>query len=151
MGLKFYYSSTNKGWAPIKTDRRNIDMKIAFPVEQDHGLESPVYGHFGSAPLFMVLDSGNGEFQAIGNTDAHHTHGQCQPIKALGGTAVDMVVVGGIGAGALIKLQGLGIRVFRAIQGSVNDNLELLKSGKLPEFAANMTCAGHQDGHGCHH
>ncbi len=126
-------------------------MKIAFPVEENIGLESPVYGHFGSAPLFVVLDSTSGDFQALGNTDAHHIHGQCQPIKALGGTPVDLVVVGGIGAGALIKLQGLGIRVFRAVEGSVKDNLELLNSGKLPEFAADMTCAGHHGGHGCHH
>lgn len=126
-------------------------MKIAFPVTEDRGLESPVYGHFGSAPHFVVLDSGNGAFEAIGNTDAHHEHGQCQPIKALGGTAVDLVVVGGIGAGALLKLQSQGIKVFRAVEGNVMENLELLKSGKLPEFLVNMTCAGHQGGSGCHH
>jgi len=126
-------------------------MRIAFPVQEDRGLESPVYGHFGSAPLFVVLDSGSGAFQSIGNTDAHHMHGECQPIKALGGTPVDLVVVGGIGAGALMKLQGLGIKVFRAIEGSVNENLELLNSNKLPEFVVDMTCAGHHGGQGCHH
>ncbi|HSO72584.1 MAG TPA: NifB/NifX family molybdenum-iron cluster-binding protein [Thermodesulfobacteriota bacterium] len=126
-------------------------MRIAFPVTEDRGMDSPVYGHFGSAPLFIVLDSTNGALESLGNTDAHHTHGQCQPIKALGGTPVDQVVVGGIGGGALMKLQGLGIKVFRAVEGSVLENLELLKSGKLPEFAVNMTCAGHQGGQGCHH
>lgn len=126
-------------------------MKIAFPVTEDRGLESPVYSHFGSAPHFVVLDSGSGAFEALGNTDAHHEHGQCQPLKALGGTAVDLVVVGGIGAGALLKLQSQGIKVFRAVEGNVMENLELLKSGKLPEFLVNMTCAGHQGGSGCHH
>jgi predicted Fe-Mo cluster-binding NifX family protein len=128
-----------------------LKMRIAFPVTEDQGLNSPVYGHFGSAPQFVVLDSGSGGFEAIRNTDAHHEHGQCQPIKALGGTNVDLVVVGGIGAGALMKLQSQGIRVFRAVEGNVRENLELLKSGKLPEFAANMTCAGHNGGHGCAH
>jgi predicted Fe-Mo cluster-binding NifX family protein len=126
-------------------------MKIAFPVEKDQGLESTVYGHFGSAPHFMVLDIDSGSLKAINNSDAHHEHGQCQPIRALGGNPVDMVVVGGIGAGALMKLQSEGIRVFRAVEGNVSDNLALLKSGKLPEFAANMTCAGHDGGHGCVH
>jgi len=126
-------------------------MKIAFPVTEDQGLDSPVYGHFGSAPTFVVLDISGGGFEAIHNTDAHHEHGQCQPVKALGGTAVDLVVVGGIGAGALMKLQSQGIRVFRAVEGNVGENLELLKTGKLPEFAANMTCAGHDGGHGCVH
>lgn len=126
-------------------------MRIAFPVKEDQGLESPVYSHFGSAPHFVVLDNDSGTFEAIKNSDAHHEHGQCQPIRALGGTAVEMVVVGGIGAGALMKLQNQGIRVFRAVEGNVSENLELLKSGKLPEFALNMACAGHKDGHGCLH
>ncbi|MEW6187102.1 MAG: NifB/NifX family molybdenum-iron cluster-binding protein [Thermodesulfobacteriota bacterium] len=126
-------------------------MRIAFPVEDNQGLESPVYSHFGSAPHFMVLDVDSGALEAVTNSDAHHEHGQCQPIRALGGTPVDMVVVGGIGAGALMKLQNEGIRVFRAVEGNVSENLELLKSGKLPEFAANMTCAGHDGGHGCMH
>ena len=126
-------------------------MRIAFPVLENRGLESPVYSHFGSAPLFVILDSGSGEVQALGNNDAHHAHGQCQPIKALGGTPVDMVVVGGIGAGALMKLQSQGIKVFRAVEGSVQENLQLLNLGKLPQFMADMTCAGHQNGHGCHH
>lgn len=126
-------------------------MRIAFPVIEDRGLESLVYSHFGSAPLFMVLDSSTDALEALNNTDAHHIHGQCQPLKALGGTAVDMVVVGGIGAGALMKMQGQGIRVFRAVEGSVAENLDLLKSGRLPEFSANMTCAGHHGGSGCVH
>jgi predicted Fe-Mo cluster-binding NifX family protein len=141
-----------KGKGPFKyLSSEELNMRIAFPVQEDRGLESPVYGHFGSAPLFMVLDSANGSFKSIGNTDAHHVHGQCQPIKALGGTPVDLVVVGGIGAGALMKLQNLGIKVFRAVEGSVEENFNLLKSNQLPEFVANMTCAGHQGGHGCHH
>ena len=126
-------------------------MKIAFPVQSDRGMESPVFGHFGSAPLFMIFNNTDTVLEAIGNTDAHHVHGQCQPIKALGGSEVDMVVVGGIGAGALMKLQSQGIRVFRAIEGSVKDNLELLQSGKLVEFSNNMTCGGHGNGNECHH
>jgi predicted Fe-Mo cluster-binding NifX family protein len=126
-------------------------MRIAFPVQEDQGLESSVFGHFGSAPLFMIFNSTDTILKAVGNTDAHHIHGQCQPIKALGGSEVDMVVVGGIGAGALMKLQSQGIRVFRAVEGSIKDNLELLQSGKLPEFSGTMTCGGHGNGNECHH
>jgi predicted Fe-Mo cluster-binding NifX family protein len=126
-------------------------MKIAFPVQTDEGLESQVYGHFGSAPSFVILDSTSGDFETIGNSDAQHEHGQCQPMKALAGNAVDAVVVGGIGGGALMGLQAQGVRVFRAVEGSVKENLEFIKSGKLPEFSANMTCAGHGDQGGCRH
>jgi len=126
-------------------------MKIAFPVQVDEGLESQVYGHFGSAPSFVILDSASGEYQTINNTDAHHAHGQCQPMKALAGNPVDAVVVGGIGGGALMSLQSQGVRVFRAVEGSVKQNLEFIRSGKLPEFSVNMTCAGHHGQGGCEH
>ena len=127
-------------------------MKIAFPVEQAQGLESQVYSHFGSAPCFVVLDSDSGDHRIIENMDLHHNHGQCQPMKALSGNAVDAVVVGGIGGGALMGLQAQGVRVFRAVEGNVKENFEFMKAGKLPEFALNMTCAGHHGGEGgCHH
>jgi len=126
-------------------------MKIAFPVQVDQGLDSQVYGHFGSAPSFVILDSASGQLETVGNSDAHHAHGQCQPMKALAGNAVDAVVVGGIGGGALMRLQAQGVRVFRAVEGSVKQNLEYMTSGKLPEFSANMTCVGHQGGGGCAH
>jgi len=125
-------------------------MRLAFPVQEDQGLESPVYTHFGSAPYFVVLDSGSGMCQTINNMDLHHSHGQCQPMKALSGNPVDAVVVGGIGGGALMGLQAQGVRVFRAVEGTVKENLEFMKEGKLPEFAANMTCAGHHGQGGCH-
>ncbi|RME41495.1 MAG: diguanylate cyclase, partial [Deltaproteobacteria bacterium] len=32
-------------------------MKVCFPVNNDQGLESEVYGHFGSAPAFVVVDT----------------------------------------------------------------------------------------------
>jgi predicted Fe-Mo cluster-binding NifX family protein len=126
-------------------------MKVAFPVQQDQGLESAVYGHFGSAPCFVIVESETGSFETLDNKDMHHSHGQCQPMKALAGNAVDAVVVGGIGAGALRKLQADGVRVFRAVEGSLQENLEFIKAGKLPEFVMNMTCAEHHGQESCVH
>jgi predicted Fe-Mo cluster-binding NifX family protein len=126
-------------------------MKIAFPVMVDLGLKSSVYGHFGSASGFLVVDTDSSEALGVKNEDEHHAHGKCQPLKALGGTRVDAVVVGGIGYGALSQLQVQGIKVFRAVEGTVKENLSLLEAGRLPEFSINMTCAGHHSGGGCEH
>jgi predicted Fe-Mo cluster-binding NifX family protein len=126
-------------------------MKIAFPVQQDQGFESQVYGHFGTATYFVIVDSETGVHETSTNNDVHHLHGQCQPMKALAGNPVDAVVVGGIGGGALMRLQSQGVRVFRAVEGSVKQNLEFIKTGKLPEFSVNMTCAGHHGEGGCQH
>jgi predicted Fe-Mo cluster-binding NifX family protein len=124
-------------------------MKIAFPTQVDHGLDSSVFGHFGSAPYFVLVDSASGKFETMVNLDQIHTHGNCQPLAALGSRVVEAVVVGGIGGGALRKLIAAGVKVYRGVEGNVKENLELMKSGALPEFTMNMTCAGHGAEGGC--
>ena len=126
-------------------------MLIAFPTQDNRGMESPVYGHFGSAPHFIIVDTENGAFESAGNPDMHHQHGQCQPLAALAGKTVDAVIVGGIGAGALHKLNAAGIRVYRAVEGKVSDNVALLAKGLLPLFTMDHTCAGHSTGGLCAH
>jgi predicted Fe-Mo cluster-binding NifX family protein len=126
-------------------------MKICFPAENLQGLESPVYGHFGSAPGFVIVETDTMQVEEITNLDQHHAHGMCQPLVAIGGQKVDGVVVGGIGMGALMKLQAQGVSVYRALQGTVRQNLDLIQEGKLPQFTADHTCAGHAGGGGCAH
>ena len=125
-------------------------MKICFPTETLQGLESQVYEHFGSAPGFVIVDTGSKSVEEINNSDLHHAHGMCQPLKALGARQVDAVAVGGIGVGALMKLQAQGIRVFRVTQGTVGQNVQFILKNNLPEFDASFTCAGHT-GDGCAH
>ncbi|MFP5213758.1 MAG: NifB/NifX family molybdenum-iron cluster-binding protein [Acidobacteriota bacterium] len=126
-------------------------MKVCFPTETLQGLDSQVYGHFGSAPGFVIVETQSLDVTEIKNNDQHHAHGMCQPMKALGGQQVDAIVVGGIGMGALMKLQAQGIRTYRAMQGTVRDNIDLILGGRLPEFQPGMTCAGHSHGGGCAH
>ena len=125
-------------------------MKIAFPVQEDMGLESTLYGHFGSAPHFVVVDSDTRTVAALPNRDLEHEHGACRPLEALG-TAVDAVVAGGIGGGALAGLHAAGVKVYRGVEGTVRENLEMFKAGHLPEFTPDHTCAGHGQGEGCVH
>lgn len=125
-------------------------MKIAFPSEISKGLESPVFNHFGSANFFILVDSENDEFETVLNQDLDHQHGKCQPLKALGGKNVDAVVVGGIGGTAMTKLKKSGAVIYKAVAGTVKENLELLKSGKLVEFMPFDVCQSHGGG-GCDH
>ncbi len=126
-------------------------MRVCFPTEVLQGLDSPVYGHFGSAPGFVIVETDDMGVTEINNSDMHHAHGMCQPLKALGGHSVDAIVVGGIGGGALAKLQAQGISVYRALEGSVRENLNFIQSGKLPQFLMEHTCGGHHGGGGCGH
>lgn len=124
-------------------------MKVCFPVKSNEGMSSMPYNHFGSAPEFVICDLESNEVKAIGNGDLGHEHGKCQPIKALSGEIVDAVVVGGIGKGAIIKLNSMGIKVYQAIEGTIEDNINLLKNGELKEFDSNHTC--NHDGCSHHH
>jgi predicted Fe-Mo cluster-binding NifX family protein len=126
-------------------------MKVCFPVENNQGLASAVFGHFGSAPLFVVVDTETGQVAEVINRDLHHAHGACSPVKALGGHTVDAVVVGGIGGGALNGLSRAGIRVYRAGGPTIAENVTRLRDGGLTQWAPGETCGGHGHGHGCSH
>lgn len=127
-------------------------MKIALPTQENKGMESPVYGHFGSAPYFVIVDTGQNSFEVVSNGNREHLHGQCQPLAALGSKSVDAVVAGGIGPGALAGLRAAGIRVYRGVEGTVRENLALIRAGRLPEFGADDVCPHHHGGHGrCAH
>lgn len=126
-------------------------MKVCFPSQKDAGLESLVYNHFGSAPMFIVVDTVTNIVSKVTNEDQHHTHGTCNPIKALGSEAVDAVVVGGIGGGALNRLTQMGIKVYRSEGATVKENLALLSAAQLAEYSPQACCGGHGQATGCAH
>ncbi len=132
-------------------------MKVCFPVGENQGLASQVFNHFGSAPKFVIVDIVTSEFLSISNSDKVHQHGACNPVAGLDGHHVDAIVVGGIGRGALHKLNSAGIRAFKANGGSISENIDMLKLGTLAEYLPGHTCGGHghshSDGHdhGCSH
>lgn len=125
-------------------------MKICFPVAQNQGLASPIYGHFGSATQFVLVDTESGDLLAIDNRDKQHVHGACNALKALAGNPVDAVVVAGIGGGALAMLNRAQIKVFTAQAPTVGENVALFKSGAFREIVP-QGCGGHGQGHGCAH
>lgn len=126
-------------------------MKICFPVQKDEGLSSTVYKHFGSAPLFLIFDTKTNSLSAVSNRDQHHVHGACNPMQALDNQKVDALVVGGIGAGALTRLNQMGIRVHRAQAETIVENISKLNTRTLPELTLQGCCGGHSYDGGCAH
>jgi predicted Fe-Mo cluster-binding NifX family protein len=118
-------------------------MKVGFAVQVNQGLDSVVYNHFGSAPAFVIVDTELKQVSSLDNTNAHHVHGACNPIMALGGNTIDAMVVGGIGAGAIRKLNAMGVRVYRAGAVTINENLALLDEDRLQEVSMNDSCREH--------
>lgn len=122
-------------------------MKVCIPVKENKGLDSIAYNHFGSAPFFLICDLEKDEIKVIQNEDLHHAHGMCQPLKALGGESVDAILVGGIGAGAIMKLGNQGIKAYKVANETVAKNIELFKKNELVEFSANNSCKHHDCSH----
>ncbi|NLP45038.1 MAG: diguanylate cyclase [Peptococcaceae bacterium] len=124
-------------------------MKICIPVEKNNGLESKIYNHFGSAPLFLIFDAETKELiKEINNGDLGHQHGMCQPMKALGGEQVNAVIVGGIGPGAIKGLNQQGIKAYKPKSPLISDNIELLKNNKLEQYTDIISC--NHNGNCCH-
>jgi predicted Fe-Mo cluster-binding NifX family protein len=126
-------------------------MKVCFPVQKDEGVGSTVYNHFGSAPMFVVVDTDANSKVTVNNQDQHHAQGACSPMKALNDQKVDAIVVGGIGAGALNGLNRMGIKVHRSQGATIRENIELIKNGTLAELTLQQCCGGHNNDGGCAH
>lgn len=122
-------------------------MNICIPVEEDNGLESQVCAHFGSAPAFMIVDTESGVCRAIANRNQHHAHGMCMPLAALQGEQIDGMVVGGIGMGALSKLNAASIGVYISEHSTVAETIAAFKAGALRLVQPHMACAHHGQGH----
>lgn len=119
-------------------------MKVCFAVQVNNGLESAVYDHFGSAPAFLIVDTDEGRIETVDNSNTHQVHGACNPATTLGGRRIDAMVVGGIGAGAIMKLNAMSIKIFSAGALKVGENIDLLKVNKLREIMPGDACGGHE-------
>lgn len=126
-------------------------MIIAVPIEKDEGLESRVCAHFGSAPAFLIIDTNTSACRAVQNINQHHAHGACLPLASLQGERLYGIVVGGIGAGALSRLNAAGLSVYLASAPTVAETISALKSGSLARVGPGMACGHHGQGHGCGH
>ena len=127
--------------------KENKAMKICIPIEEVNGLESVAYGHFGSAPYFLIYDFESKAFEILDNDHAKHEHGQCNPITPIKEKGVDTVIVAGMGARALMNLQSMSIRVFKIDEPKkISEIINNYDESLLEELSSN-NCCNH---HNCH-
>jgi len=126
-------------------------MTICIPIDEDHGLESAVSQHFGSALRYLIVDTRTGACRSIANEHRRGGRGMCQPLAAVRREPIDGVVVGDIGRRALQRLEDDGIRVFRAVPATVKETVAALEAGRLDAVTPADACAGHGHGHGHDH
>lgn len=123
-------------------------MRICIPVADDRGLESRVNPHFGSAPAYLIVDTGSKACQVLDNRHTQRDHGACAPIGLLTRHGVEAVVVGGIGRGALGKLEAAGVEVLSTAASTAAEVVAAFAAGTLQRVSLDAACA---HGHGTHH
>jgi predicted Fe-Mo cluster-binding NifX family protein len=128
-------------------------MKLCIPITTNAFLESEVSGHFGKAPMYLLVESDGAEVAGLLER-GERGGGQCAPVESMMAKGVDAVVCHGLGQGALARLREAGIRVYHTEGKTVSEVLTELEDGTLHEFAGEHACAGHhgqdhEHGH-CH-
>lgn len=121
-------------------------MRIVLPVGDDNGVDSEVFGHFGSAPFFAIFDTDSQNVVIIENKQSEHEHGSCMPVDALREHNAGAVLCKGMGMRAANHLIEAGIKPYLVDAVTVADAINKYKSLNVKLLDANNACQSH----GCH-
>ena len=110
-------------------------MKISIPVEEKD-LNAPVCPSFGRTPLFLMFDTENDGFVILDNSAAASQGGAgIQAAQMLSDNGVEVLITFRCGENAVEVLDAAGIKIYKAQDGSVNDNLTFYKDGRLKRLS----------------
>ncbi|MFX1368530.1 MAG: NifB/NifX family molybdenum-iron cluster-binding protein [Promethearchaeota archaeon] len=116
--------------------------KVAVPAETGQGLESPISGHFGQAPIFVLSTINDGKIEDVEIFD-NKSHSGCGGlIDTLAGKGVQVLITLGLGRRPYMMAQQAGIPVVRAIGLTVNEAIENYMKGRASLVRDNELCAG---------
>lgn len=124
-------------------------MLVCVPAADNGGMEAAVYDHFGSAPYFVLHDTGSEETEVIENRNSHHSHGTCHPMNQLARYKIDAVICAGMGRRAVEALSVEGVKVMTCDGGTVREAIDAMTEGKAEEIDPARACRGrgqHQTG-----
>lgn len=132
----------NEGENPRNGRRKN--MRIAVTYEN-----GTVFQHFGHAEQFKLYDVESGAVRASKVVETNGSgHGALAAF--LKGNGVDVLICGGIGAGAQNALREAGVQLYGGVTGSADEAVSALLNGTLAYNAA-VQCSHHDERHGADH
>jgi len=106
-------------------------------------LNAPVDPRFGRCANFIIVDTETMEFRVIPNMNASQMGGAgIQAAKDVISEGVKAVISGAIGPNAIDVFKSSGIEFYSAIRGSVMDNINAFKDGRL-QVMYGPTVPGH--------
>lgn len=101
-------------------------MRVGIPVRNGH-----IFGHFGQAQTFLLVDIENGEVANQLEVDASDTGGHAANVTFLKEQGVTHVIAMGIGDGALARFAALSIPVTVGVKGDPLEAAVQLAKGTL--------------------
>lgn len=111
-------------------------MKLAVTFENGN-----IFQHFGHTENFKIYDIENGVIKESRVVNSNGTgHGALAGF--LKNEGVDVLICGGIGAGAQTALANAGIRLYGGVSGSADEAADALLEDRL-EYDANVKCSHH--------
>ena len=127
-------------------------MIYCVPSETNQGIDAPVSDHFGRCAFFTIYNDETGETASVENRNTHDGHGECRPLDSISGYGVNAVLAGGMGRGAVTRLNADGIDVYRAegsqlLRLTVRHLIEAHRTGGLELFTPENACGGHAHHH----
>ena len=108
-------------------------MRVCIPTQGWKGLDDQVSEHFGRAQTFTIVDLETGKVEVVPNTGKHGGVGGKPSAQILVGLGIDVLICSGIGPRAISFLEGLGIKVYYGVFGTVRSVIESFKAGRLQE------------------
>ncbi len=115
-------------------------MKIAVTYENGE-----IFQHFGHTETFKIYDVEDGKIVRECVLDSNGSgHGALATL--LEGNGIDILICGGIGAGAQMALAQDGIKLYGGVSGSADDAVAALLAQKL-NYNPNVQCNHHGHEH----
>ena len=118
-------------------------MKIAVTYENGE-----IFQHFGHTEQFKVYEVENGKIVSEKILSSNGSgHGALATL--LSGNKVDILICGGIGAGAQIALAEMGIKLYGGVSGNADEAVKAFLEESLA-YNPNVKCDHHGEGHEHH-
>lgn len=113
-------------------------MRIAIPYE-----DGQVFQHYGKTQQFKLYDIIGGKIDAS-QVVPSNSSGHSALAGVLRSLGVDVVICGGIGAGAISSLKEQGIPAYGGVNGDADEVIDTLLQGKL-SYNPNPSCDEHDE------
>lgn len=116
--------------------------KIAVPAISEQGLDSPISGHFGHSPMFVVSTIEDGKIVEV-ETVLNSGHSSCaEPVMALADRGVKILIASGMGRRPFMVTQQVGISVVKAEGVTVREVLQNYLDGSSSDMGTDSLCGG---------